>query len=61
MHARVCTGVPLSEQRWTGMWAWRACVCVEQKNVRPVKYLEIQLNYITAISLAREKGYFNPE
>ena len=26
-------------------------VCVEQNNVRPVKYLEIQLNYITVISL----------
>ena len=34
-----------------------AVACVpEQKNVRPVKYLEIQLNYITAISLARERS-----
>ena len=33
-----------------------ARVCVEQKNVRHVKYLEIQLNYITAISLARERS-----
>ena len=32
-------------------------VCVyNQTNVRPVKYLEIQLNYITAISLARERS-----
>ena len=40
------------------MWACgvRTCSCVEQKNVRPVKYLEIQLNYITAISLARERS-----
>ena len=28
-----------------GMYAC-ACSCVEQKNVRPVKSLEIQLNYI---------------
>ena len=46
---RMC--VCVRERRWRGMWARRACVCVEQKNVRPVKYLEIQLNYITAISL----------
>ena len=38
----------------------RAHVCVEQKNVRPVKYLEIQLNYITAISLARERSILQP-
>ena len=40
------------------MWVRRACVClcVEQKNVRPLKYLQIQLNYITAISLARERS-----
>ena len=38
----------------------RACVCVEQKNVHPVKYLEIQLNYITAISLARERSVLQP-
>ena len=34
---------------------WARCVYVEQKNVRPVKYLEIQLN-ITAISLTRERS-----
>ena len=38
----------------------RVRVCVEQKNVRPVKYLEIQLNYITAISLARERSVLQP-
>ena len=38
----------------------RARVCVEQKNVRPVKYLEIQLNYITALSLARERSVLQP-
>ena len=36
------------------MWA-RIRGCVEQKNVCPVKHLEIQLNVITAISLARER------
>ena len=39
------------------MWARRACACVyNQTNVRPVKYLETQLNDITAISLARERS-----
>ena len=33
----------------------RACV-YNQTNVRPIKYLETQLNYITAISLARERS-----
>ena len=33
----------------------RACV-YNQTNVRPVKYLETQLNDITAISLARERS-----
>ena len=49
VRARACTRVPVSEQRWKGMWASaHVCVCV--------KYLEIQLNYITAISLyPREK------
>ena len=42
------------------MWAWRVCVCVEQKNVHSVKYLEIQLNYITAISPERE-AYFKSD
>ena len=36
--------------------AMRVCSCVEQKNVHPVKYLEIQLYYITAISLTRERS-----
>ena len=35
-------------------------VCVEQNNVLPDKYLEIQLNYITAISLARERSILQP-
>ena len=60
MRARVCTRVPLSEQMWKRMWAQRTCVCVEQQNVRPVKYLEIQINYITAISLARERSVLQP-
>ena len=34
----------------------RAHVCVEQKNVRP--HFEIELNYITAISLAWERSVF---
>ena len=34
------------------------CSCVEQKNVRIIKSLEIQLNYITTISPEREV-YFN--
>ena len=37
----------------------RACV-YNQTNVRPVKYLEIQLNYITAISLAQERSVLQP-
>ena len=35
-------------------------VCIEQNNVRPIKYLEIQQNYITAISLARERSVLQP-
>ena len=39
------------------MWARCACVRVyNQTNVRPFKYLETQLNDITAISLARERS-----
>ena len=38
----------------------RARVCVEQNNVRPFKYLKTQLNYITAISLARERSVLQP-
>ena len=33
---------------------------VEQKNVRPAKFLEMQLNYITVISLARERSILQP-
>ena len=56
-RARVCTRVPLSEQgeRNVGAACVRACV-YNQTNVRPVKYLETQLNDITAISLARERS-----
>ena len=56
-RARVCTHVPLSEQGERNVGA--ACA-YNQKNVRPVKYLEIQLNYITAISLARERSVLQP-
>ena len=52
MHARVCTCVPLSEQR--GKECGRGVY--NQTNVRPVKYLETQLNDITAISFARERS-----
>ena len=37
----------------------RARVCVEQNNVS-CKYLEIQLNYMTAISLTRERSVLQP-
>ena len=40
-----------------------ACVCAfvyNQMNVHPVKYLEIQLNYITVISLAQERSVLQP-
>ena len=37
-----------------------AHVYVEQMNVHPVNHLEIQLNYITAISLARERSVLQP-
>ena len=58
MRARVCTCVPLSEQRGKECGRGvRACTCVyNQTNVRPVKYLETQLNDITVISLARERS-----
>ena len=42
------------EECGRGMRA-HVCSCVEQKNVRPVKSLEIQLNYTTMISLTRER------
>ena len=58
-HTRVCTRVPLSEQRGKecgrGVRACvRACarVCVYNKRM----YLEIQLNYISVISLTRERS-----
>ena len=57
----VCARVSLCLNKGKGMWARRACTCVyNQKNVRPVKYLEIQLNYITAISLAQERSVLQP-
>ena len=57
-RARVCTCVPLSEQRGKECGRGvRAHVCMyNQTNVRPVMYLETQLNDITAISLARERS-----
>ena len=56
--ALVCARVSLclnKGERNVGAVCVRACV-YNQTNVRPVKYLEIQLNYITAISLARERS-----
>ena len=57
-RARVCTCVPLSEQRGKECGRGvRARMCMyNQTNVRPFKYLETQLNDITAISLARERS-----
>ena len=58
--ALVCARVSLclnKGERNVGAVCVRACVCVyNQTNVRPVKYLETQLNDITAISLARERS-----
>ena len=55
--ALVCARVSLCLNKGKGMWAPRACACVyNQNNVHPVKYLEIQLNYITVISLAQERS-----
>ena len=53
-HGRVSLYLNKGGKEWErGMCAR---LCGEQKNVRPVKHLEIQLNYITAISLARERS-----
>ena len=39
------------------MCAWHVCACVYNKRMYvSLKYLEIQLNYITAIPLARERS-----
>ena len=59
VHA--CARVFLCLNKGKGMWAQRACACVYYQNiVCPVKYLEIQLNYITAISLAQERNVLQP-
>ena len=53
-YALVCARVSLCLK---GMWARCARARVyNQMNVCPVKYLETQLNDITAISLARERS-----
>ena len=57
-RALVCARVSLclnKGERNVGAVCVRACV-YNQTDVCPVKYLEIQLNYITAISLARERS-----
>ena len=58
MRALMCTRVSLclnKGERNVGAVCVRVCV-YNQTNVRPFKYLETQLNDITAISLARERS-----